>query len=317
MNRKVAYIFPAFGMEYRSLARNCLPGYQDELSRLLTRARKVVPIDLRKFAAPSELTLDDVFQENLQNHYICYVDSCVVGSLLRHKIDCQYVAGYSMGLFAALCHASAVTFEDGLRLMHYTCTLAHEAAQEGDYGMGAVVGLSVDEIRALIARNTVEVEIATICSPRVTVVSGKRCDVERLLEASEALGSLRTSLLPVRVPFHSPHLRPVEGRIAEVLEQIEIRPPTCGIVSCGSHKVLSSQADIREEAIANVSHPIDWFQTMKRLLGLGVDLFVECGLSDRLCHLARNIEGDYRIYHPLKFQQLFAALESAETALPS
>lgn len=316
MREKIACIFPAFAMEYKSLTRNCLPGYQDEMARLLAKAGNVVDIDMRKFETPSEFVLADGFQENLQGHYVCYVDSCVVGRLLKKKLPCDYVAGYSMGLFAAMCHASAVSFEDGLRLMHHTCTLAHEATQGGEYGMGVVVGLSIDEIRALIALHCPEVEIATVCAPRVTISSGRRSDLERLLQASEASGSLRTKLLPVCAPFHSPRLKAVEGRIEGLLKGIEVRSPACGIVSCVNQKVLSSEADVREEAITNVSHPIDWLKTMQQLLGLGVDVFVECGLSDRLCHLARNIEGDYQIYHPLKFQQLFASVRPAPRGLP-
>jgi hypothetical protein len=33
-----------------------------------------------------------------------------------------------MGVFAALHHSSALSFEDGLRLLHHVCTSAHEAA---------------------------------------------------------------------------------------------------------------------------------------------------------------------------------------------
>jgi len=40
----------------------------------------------------------------------------------------------------------------------------------------------------------------------------------------------------------------------------------------------------------------------------GVDVFLECGLSDSLCNLARNVEGDFRTYHPRKFDRFIASL---------
>ena len=309
MSRKVACLFPAFAMKYKDFGRECLDGFRDEAARFLDRASAVVEIDPRKFERPGEFVLDDGLEDGLQEQYVCYVDSCTIGSLLKtRKIACDYVAGYSMGLFAALYHGSAVSFEDGLRLTHQTCRFAHEAVQSGEYGMGVVVGLTAGEVGALIGENCPDVEIADVCGPHVVIASGRRPDLERLLEASEAEGSLYAKLLPVSIPFHSSFLRQVDGRIRDFLGRIEIRCPACGIVSCVDQKVLSSEEDVREEAAGNVWHPIRWLKTMNRLLALGVDVFVECGLSEELCNLARNIEGDYRIYHPRKFDRLFAAV---------
>ncbi len=309
MSKKVACLFPAFAMKYKDFSRECLDGYQHEAARFLAEASEVVEIDMRKFESPDEFALDDRLQDDLQEQYVCYVDSCTVGSLLKdRKITCDYVAGYSMGLFAALYHSRAVSFEDGLRLIHNTCTFAHQAVGSGEYGMGVVVGLTADEVGALITANCPEVEVADVCGPHVVIASGRRLDLKRLLEASEAEGSLHSKLLPVSVPFHSSHLRQVEGRMRELLGQIEIRRPACGIVSCVDQKVLSSEEDVREEAAGNVWHPIRWLETMNRLLALGVDVFVECGLSENLCNLAKNIDGDYQIYHPRRFDRLFASV---------
>ncbi len=306
---KVACLFPAFAMRYSDFGRKCLDGYQDELARFLADAAAVVRIDRRKFESPGEFVLDDRLQDDLQEQYVCYVDSCVVGSLLKkRKIDCHYVAGYSMGLFAALQHSSAVSFEDGLRLVHHTCMCAYEAVGDGEYGMAVVVGLTADEVAVLIAESCPEVEVADVCGPRAVIASGNRGDLARLLAASEQAGSLHSKLLPVSIPFHSSLLGQVEGRIREVLARIEIRAPACGVVSCVDQKVLSSAADVREEAAGNVWHPIHWFKTMRRLLELEVGVFLECGQSESLCNLARHIRGNYRMYHPRQFHRLFASI---------
>lgn len=309
MSQKVACLFPAFAMKYKDFNRDCLHGYRHEAERFLAAASAVVEIDMRKFERPDEFVLDDPLQDDLQEQYVCYVDSCTIGSLLKgSRVACDYVAGYSMGLFAALYHGEAVSFEDGLRLIHHTCTFAHQAVESGGYAMGVIVGLTADEVAGLIAASCPEVEVADVCGPHVVIASGRRADLKKLLEASEVEGSLHSKFLPVSVPFHSSHLRRVEGKMRELLGQIEIRRPGCGIVSCVNQKVLSSEEDVREEAAGNVWHPIRWLDTMNRLVALGVDVFVECGLSEDLCNLARNIDGDYQIYHPRRFDRLFASV---------
>jgi len=323
VRRKVACLFPAFAMRYKDFSRrsgfppdagNCqaepdLPGYQEEVAGFLAQASAAVEIDASKFERPGESVLGNGLQDDLQEQYACYVDSCAVGSLLKkRKIACDYVAGYSMGLFAALYHSAAVSFEDGLRLIHTASTFAHEALDDGQYGMGVVVGLTADQLGGLIAEHCREVEVADVCGPHVVIASGRRSDLQTLLEVSAAEGCLHARLLPVCIPFHSSLLRGVEGRMRGFLRQMQIRPPACGVVSCVDQKVLSTEEAVREEAATNVWHPIRWFQTMNRLLELGVDVFVECGLSDRLCNLARNLPGHCQIYHPRKFDRLFAAV---------
>lgn len=113
--------------------------------------------------------------------------------------------------------------------------------------------------------------------------------------------------LPVAVPFHSPLLREAEDKIRRFLGQIEVRDPACGIVSCVTQRVLTSADDVKEEAVGNLRRPIRWYQTMRRLPDLGVNVFLKCGLSDSLCSLAGNVEGDFPTYHPRTFDRLLAS----------
>ena len=304
---KVAFLFPAFSMKYRDFSRQPVPGYLDEVAEFLARAAGVVEIDQRKFEKPGEFALDDPLQDDLQEHYVAYVDSCALANLLRKKqIRCDYVAGYSMGMFAALHHSSALSFEDGLLLLHHVCTAAHAVVDGGTYGMGLVVGLSADAIEALIATHCPGVAVADVCAPRVVITSGRRDDLETLFGAAEAEGSLHSRFLPATVPFHSALLRDAEATIRSCLAKIPVRAPECGVVSCVTQQVLTSADDVIEEAIGNLWQPLRWHQTMCRLLDLGVDVFLECGLSDSLCNLARSVEGEFRTYHPRRFDRLIA-----------
>jgi len=294
-------------MKYRNFSRN-LDGYEEEVAGFVKRASAIVEIDPQKFERPGQFLLADRLQDDLQEHYVAYVDSCALASLLRKKrVRPDYVAGYSMGVFAAMHHCGAVSFEDGIQLLQHVCTAAHEAVDGGAYGMGVVVGLTGEEVANLIATHCARVEVADVCAPRVVIASGTRSGLERFLEVSEAEGSVHSRLLPGAVPFHSAFLRDVEDKIRRFVERIEVRAPECGIVSCVSQKVLVSADDVKEETIGNLWRPLRWYETMRRLLELGVDVFLECGLSDSLCSLARNVDGEFRTYHPRKFDRLLAA----------
>lgn len=309
MKTKTAFLFPAFAMKYREFTRHNVDGFEQEAASFYQRAAQVADIDPRKFACPADFSLGDELEDDLQEHYVSYIDCCAVASLLQKQgVACDYVAGYSMGLFAALHQSGAVGFEDGLHLLRGTCNAAHSSIAGDEYGMAVVVGLTPAEIRSIIADGGLRVEVGDVCGPRVVIGSGKRSDLSRLLEAAEAAGSLQARFLPVTAPFHTSLLRSGEAQIQACLDRIQIADPTYPLVSCVDQSLLTSADEVRQEAAANLWRPMHWYETMLRLVELDVGVFVESGPSESLCNLARNVDGDFRTYHPRKFDRLFASV---------
>ena len=87
MSRKTACLFPAFAMRYKDPRGECLDGFQDEVARFQAEAATVVEINARKFEEPGHFVLDDELENNLQEQYVCYINSCAVGSLLRRRMQ--------------------------------------------------------------------------------------------------------------------------------------------------------------------------------------------------------------------------------------
>ncbi|MFC2171213.1 ACP S-malonyltransferase [Acidobacteriota bacterium] len=301
MDSKIGFLFPAFGAGYDRGEKELFPGYREELARLLPRASEVVEIDRESFESPAN---------DLQAHYVCYINSCVVSNALKSlNIVSDYVAPYSMGLFAALYHVSSYSFEDGLLLTHNICRFALEAVDGGVYGMGVIIGLPYEQVVELIAKNCTRVELADLSNEHVAIASGWKPELEKLMQIAAEKGSLHTGIMPVSLPYHSSFLKATEGRIREFLNGLDIKSPAHKIISCTDQKVLTTVDEVRREVTVNVSHNINWFLTMKKMLELGVNLFVECGASESLTKQAKFFKGDFKVYHPRRFKKLFACIQ--------
>ncbi len=304
MGTRIGFLFPAFGAGYGGGRSGLFPGYEEELDRLLPRASAVVEIDRRRFDEPAN---------DLQAHYVCFINSCLIAdALTRRGITCDYVAPYSMGLFSALYHTSSYTFEDGLLLTHNICSFAIEAADGDEYGMAVVIGLTAGEVTELITDHCENVELADQSNEHVAIASGRREELQRLLELAEEKGCLHGKMMPLELPYHSSFLQRTEARIRDYLADLEIRQPSCGIVSCTDQKILTTADEVRREVAINISRNINWFKTMKTMFQLGVGLFVECGAGDTLSKQARFFQGDFQAFHPRRFQKLFELLEQGE-----
>jgi [acyl-carrier-protein] S-malonyltransferase len=295
-NNKIGFIFPAFAMKFTGN----LSLYKNEVDELTALAARRVPIDAKRFEEMTAGTIED----ELQAHYFCYINSGVISAIMKKlNINADYVAGYSMGLFAALSHAEAVSFEEGLLLMHNTYNTALSCIDEKRYGMGVVVGLTYDSVDRLISDNSKDIEIIDISNEHVINVTGIYDDVVNFLEIAGKT-ALNTKMLPITLPYHSKYTNNASEKIKQFLAGIDIRPPACKIVSCVNQKVLSTARDIKDELLINVSHSINWYKTMQKLLDLEVSLFIECGMSKSLTQLAKFIDGDYKIYNVNKFSKI-------------
>lgn len=297
MTGKVGYLFPAFGGGYAKTQRELFGGYREELAKLLARAADVVDIDDARFENPDD---------DLRGHYASYISSCAVSSVLKRRdLYPDYAAPYSMGLFAALFDAECVCFEDGLLLTHQVCSLALASVTDGLYGMAVIVGLSHRLIADLIANRFANIEIGDVTNENVLVVSGQRTELEELLRMATERGSLHAKMMPFALPYHSRFMKALSRDIEACASTLTIAPPSHAIVSCVDQRVLLSTDDIRAEVAGNITRNMNWFLTMKKLLELGVDVFVECGASDALSKQARFFSGDFDVWHPKKFDRFF------------
>jgi len=295
-NKKIGFIFPAFAMKFTGT----LSMYQEEVDELSSLASRHVPIDSKRFA---EMTAG-VIEDELQAHYFCYINSGAVSTVMKKQnIIPEYVAGYSMGLFSALFHAGAVSFEEGLLLMHNTYNTALSCIDKKRYGMGVIVGLTYDSVDKLISDNSKDIEIIDISNKHVINVTGIYDDVISFLEIAGKT-ALSTKMLPITLPYHSKFTNTASDKIRGSLSDIDIKYPVCKIISCVNQKVLSSARDIKDELLINVSHSINWFKTMQKMLDLEVNLFIECGMSKSLTKLAKFIDGNYKIYNVNNFSKI-------------
>jgi [acyl-carrier-protein] S-malonyltransferase len=298
-NKKIGFIFPAFAMKFTG--KPAL--YQNEVDELSSLASRHVAIDSKRF---EEMT-EGVIEDELQAHYFCYINSGAVSTVMKKQnIVPEYLAGYSMGLFSALFHAEAVSFEEGLLLMHNTYNTALSCIDKKRYGMGVIVGLTYDTIDNLINDNSIDIEIIDISNEHVINVTGLYDDVVGFLEIAGKT-ALNTKMLPITLPYHSKFTNNASDKIREVLSDLNIKQPEYKIVSCVNQKVLSSARDIKDELLINVSHSINWSKTMQKMLELEVNLFIECGMSKSLTQLAKFIDGNYKIYNTSNLSKMFVS----------
>ncbi|MFS8640148.1 MAG: ACP S-malonyltransferase, partial [Symbiobacteriaceae bacterium] len=167
----------------------------------------------------------------------------------------------------------------------------------GTGGMAALMGLTteqVDDLCARVVRETgLHVEGANYNCPGQIVVAGHTEAVERCMALAVEAGG-RAVRLSVTAPFHSRLLAPAGERLAEALRGVTLREAQVPVVSNVTADYVTQPDEIRRLLIEQVSRPVLWEASIRRMIADGVDTFIEVGPSRTLTGFLRKIDKGVR-----------------------
>ena len=221
--------------------------------------------------------------------------SVAAAEVLKEKgIQADYVAGHSLGEYSALVAAGALKLEDAVRIVRKRGEYMQEAVPVGEGAMAALLGLDpkgVEEVCWEAAQGQV-VSPANLNSPGQIVIAGNKGAVVRATELAKTHGAKRAILLNVSAPFHCALMQPAADRLARDLDATELIDPAIPLVNNVEAGIVREGAKIREGLKRQVTAPVRWEESMRKLRSEGVEVFVEVGPGKVLSGLMRQIDRD-------------------------
>jgi [acyl-carrier-protein] S-malonyltransferase len=212
----------------------------------------------------------------------------------RVSVEPAFVAGHSVGEYAALVAAGVLAFDDALRLVALRGKLMAE--RSGGGGMLAVIGLDREAVQNAIevVTSPADVVVANDNAPGQVVLSGTASGLAAVEDALREAGARRLIPLNVSGPFHSPHMAPVGDDLARAFESVEWRDATIPVVSNVTAEPEVDADRLRNLLAEQVRSPVEWVSSVRRLVTDGVGTFVECGPGASLSGMVKRIEPEAR-----------------------
>jgi len=203
------------------------------------------------------------------------------------------VAGHSLGEFAAMVAAGALSFSDGIALVKQRAELMASAVPEGEGGMAALIGMDDDAVIALCEELTGEriTEAVNFNAPGQVAISGHIDALERTVEAAREKGARKAVMLPVSVPNHSSLMRDAGQQLVKAIDAIDWQEPTIPLVQNATAKVAPDLDTLLTHLREHVYSPVQWTQSIQTLRDdYGVTAIVECGPGKVLSGLGKRID---------------------------
>jgi [acyl-carrier-protein] S-malonyltransferase len=207
------------------------------------------------------------------------------------KRDAAFVAGHSVGEYAALAAAGSLSVGDAVRLVRTRGRAMQQAVPVGMGAMAALLGVDFEQAAA-IAAEAAQGELVQAANDNgggQVVVSGHKTAVERAVEIAKAKGVRRAMLLPVSAPFHSALMQPAAEVMADALAKVAIKVPVVPLVANVTAAPVTDPAQIMRGLVEQVTGTVRWRESVAFMASAGVNAFYEVGSGKVLSALVKRI----------------------------
>jgi len=290
---KIAFIFPGQGAQYVGMGKEIAEQYKSA-NEVFDAALEALGFDVKKMVFEGdEETLK--ITENTQPAILTASIACLQ-PLIENGISADVAAGLSLGEYSAHVVAGTLTFKDAVSLVRKRGKYMQEAVPVGVGAMAAIIGL--EESVVLESCNCASqvgiVEAVNLNCPGQTVIAGEVKAVEKAIEICKEKGAKRAVLLPVSAPFHCKLLKPAGEKLSEELKKVNFNDMRIPVVTNVTAEYIYDKAVVPDLLVRQVSSPVLWEKSVRKMIENGVDTFIEIGPGKVLSGFVKKINKEVK-----------------------
>ena len=290
---KKAFLFSGQGAQFVGMGKDLYDSF-DIAKKYFDEAESILNKPIKKiiFEGPEE-TLKKT--ENTQPAVMLM--SYIAYKILENEgIAADAFAGFSLGEYSALTAAGILSFEDGMKIIKARGLIMDEQSKKVDGAMAAIIGLEPEQVEEICKKAGGTIVPANYNSPSQTVVSGERAAVEKACALADEAEAMKTVMLNVSGPFHSPLLEPAADKLRAALDTVKFN-------QIGSVRILSNvtadyhnDAALKDMLVKQMYSPVSWTKTIEKLAADGCETFIEVGPGKTLTGLMKQIDRSKKAY---------------------
>ena len=284
----VAWVFPGQGAQHVGMGAD-LADASATARAVFTAADIALDMSLSQlcFEGPEdELTRTINTQPAIVTHSVAALSAALEADVIASRP--AFVAGHSLGEYAALVAAGAIGFDEAVRLVRERGRLMQEACDAEPGTMAAVLDLEEGVLASIAAEHG-----ASVCNanaPGNITIGGTVTAVDAASNAATEAGATRVVPLTVSGAFHTPLMQSAANGLGEALAGVDFQQPRTPIVSNVTATPLDEPAAFAGELVDQVTSAVRWAASVQRMQEAGVTTLIEFGPGRVLSGLARRID---------------------------
>lgn len=287
---KTAFIFPGQGAQKCGMGKDFYE-QSKAAAALYDRAGEILQLDMKALCFEPNDRLDET-----EYTQAALVTTCLAmaRTAMERGLRPDLTAGLSLGEYAAIAIAGGMCDEDAIRTVRTRGILMQHAVPSGEGAMAAVLGMEAADIEAVLS-NIDQVTIANYNCPGQIVITGMKAAVDAAGAALKEAGARRVMPLNVSGPFHSPFLQEAGEQLDAELAQVNWQPLQIPYVTNVTAKAVTEIGETRALLRQQVASSVLWEHSVREMLRMGTETFVEIGPGKTLSGFLRKIDKEAKV----------------------
>ncbi len=232
-------------------------------------------LNLTEFTQPAVLTASVALWEVWQN---------------RGGATPALLAGHSLGEYSALVCAGALSFAEGVKLVHLRGQYMQQAVAPGEGAIAAILGLTDEQIGQCCEQAPGLVSPANYNAPGQVAIAGEHAAVTAAIELCKSAGAKRAVMLNLSVPVHCALMSPAGEQLQAAIEDCNLQMPQIPIVHNVDAQIAETLEAVKAKLLGQLASPVQWTACVQQMAALGVERAVECGPGKVLTGLIKRID---------------------------
>ncbi len=275
------YVFPGQGSQSSGMGEELF----DQFPELVKQADEVLGYSIKS------LCLNDPDKKLGQTDYTqpaLYIVNALTYLSITEETDLRpdFVAGHSLGEYNALFAAGVFDFITGLKLVQKRGQIMVKVTGGG---MAAIIGMQPDKIKQVLKDASFEsIDIANLNSPKQTVISGRKEDIDAVKTVFEDAGARLFIPLKVSGAFHSRYMLDAQNEFADFLKSFEFQPVQISVIANYTAAPYQDDETVNN-MVKQISSPVRWVESIQYLNQQPEPEFEEVGPGNILTKLIKQI----------------------------
>lgn len=292
---KIGFLFPGQGAQSVGMGKDLYDKYE-EYRNVYRKVEEITGVKVDNITFNSS---EEVLSQT-KNTQICILTMSLAILELLKKENIEVIAscGLSLGEYSALIYSKSISFEDGVKIVKKRGELMQNLCPKGIWSMAAILGLDEETVTNVCKELTSGfVAPANFNCPGQIVISGEKIAIDEAIEKLKLAGAKRALELKTSGPFHTKMLEKASIELRKELENIQINSFETKVIKNLDGKEYLDNDNVKEILANHIINPVKFEQSLKTMIDMGIDTFIEIGPGKTLSGFVKKINKDLKVFN--------------------